>query len=83
MELGPVKAIQAVRPAGVSWSASEVMPAFAVEGSGRMEDDCYGGDARGQDRGMEEDTVELGVDAEQEDGAGAEREEGQQVNLFV
>lgn len=83
MELGKVEAIQAVRPAAVSRSASDVLPAFAVDGAGRMQDDSYRGDAKEQDRGMEEEAAELVTDSEIAEEAAADEDEGQQVNLFA
>jgi hypothetical protein len=83
MELGKVDAIQAVRPAATSRSASDVMPAFAVDGAGRMQDDSYDGDAEGQDRGMEEETAVLVADADKTEEAAADKDEGRQVNLFA
>jgi hypothetical protein len=83
MQLGPVEAIRAVASTGVNRTASDVTPAFAVESSERMQDDSYGADAKRQDRGMEEDTVESGEDAEQAEEAGVDTDELQQVNLFA
>jgi hypothetical protein len=80
MELGPVEGSRTVEPVSVSRSASDVTPAFAVEGSGRMQDDSYGGDAMGSDRGMEEDDAVEGDETESE-----QNELGifKQVNLFA
>jgi hypothetical protein len=83
MELGKVEAIQALRPAAAGRSASDVMPAFAVEGVGRMQDDSYGGDANAQDRGMEEETAELVPDADRTEGSAEGKDQRQQVNLFA
>lgn len=65
MELGPVGAIRAVGSVGVNRSASDVTPAFAVEGSGRMEDDSYAGERKEQDRGMEEEDDHPGAKQEE------------------
>jgi hypothetical protein len=58
MELRPVEGIRAVGPVDVRRAASDVTPALGVEAEGRMEDDSYGGSAKRQGRGLEEeDTV--------------------------
>jgi len=83
MELGKVDAIQAVGSVSVNRSASDAMPAFSVDGARRMQDDSYGGDAKEQDRGMEQEAAELVDHAEKAEEAAAGKEEGQQVNLFA
>lgn len=53
--MGPVERVGAVRQVESARKAADVSPAFGVAGAGRLQDDSYGDDASGQDRGMEED----------------------------
>ena len=58
MEVGGIEGVRAIDGLGVTRRAGDVSPAFAVERAERMDEDSYGGNARRQDRGMEEDDAE-------------------------
>ena len=55
MELVRVTGIQALNPGRARESVGDVKPAFAVEGSDRMEDDSYGEQGGNLKRGMEDE----------------------------
>jgi hypothetical protein len=67
MELRPIDRIRAMGPVGVKRSASDVPPPVEVEGAGRMEGDSYGGSAKQQDRGLEEEDIDLEDDDDSRD----------------
>ena len=84
MDLRPVEGVRAIGPVGVKRSASDVAPAFAVDGSGRLEEDFYGASASRQDRGLEEEDAELTEDTEDEAEAVAiPTDLTKKVNLFA
>jgi hypothetical protein len=84
MEIRPVEGIRVVAPAGVRRFANGIVPAIAVEGSGRMEDDGYGEGAKQQDRGMEEeDAAALPEECEESPDVAKVVDEEKQVNLFA
>ena len=56
MELGPVPGIRAVRASTVRCDECEVQPPFALDASGRMEDDAYDDSRQEKKRGLEEDS---------------------------
>ena len=58
MDIGAVERIRPVEQVGVSRRPGDVAPALGVDGAARMEDDSYGEDKNGQDRGMEEEDPE-------------------------
>lgn len=58
MELSPIPGIRAVGPARMLQGERDVQPTFALDPSGRMEDDAYSDGRREPERGLEEEDTE-------------------------
>jgi hypothetical protein len=84
MDLRAVEGVRLVGVTGVRLIASDVMPAAGVEGAGRMEEDSYGGNKKGQERGLDEDVDEVNEEEQTGEGSEISQEAGRkQVNLFA
>ena len=81
MDVGAVDRVLPAEQVGMRRAPNDVAPALGVEGAGRMGEDSYG-EAKQQDRGMEEET-----EAVEENGEGSDSTSGSRkrpgVNLFA
>jgi len=81
MDVGAVARVRSLEQVGVRRGPGDVTPALGMEGTGRMEEDSYG-EAKKQDRGMEEDADNVEENAEgSESASGVGGKRG--VNLFA
>jgi len=64
MELSPIPGIRTVGPATARRDEREVQPAFALDPSGRMEDDAYNGARQDSERGLEEEDSDVAEKAD-------------------
>jgi hypothetical protein len=64
MELSPIPGIRAIGPATAPRDEREVQPPFALDRSGRMQDDAYNGARQETERGLEEEDSEVAEEAD-------------------
>lgn len=81
MEVGAVDRLRPAERVGIRRAPNDVTPALGVEGAERMGEDLYG-EAKQQDRGMEEETEAVEENGEGSKSASGSRE-GSGVNLFA
>jgi hypothetical protein len=81
MDVGAVDRVRTAEQVGMRRAPNDVAPALGVEGAGRMGEDSYG-QAKQQDRGMEEET-DVVEESEEGSESTSGRRDGSGVNLFA
>lgn len=84
MELSPIPGIRGVGSSTAARLQREVDPTFALDRSGRMEDDAYNARGQEEERGLEEGGSEPGDETEESaEMPSALRDADTKVNFFA